>query len=837
MTDPFVNILLVDDRPENLLALEAIVEQKDYRIVKATSGEEALAHLLRYDFATILLDVQMPGIDGFATAKIIKARERTKNIPILFITANNMDAEHIFKGYALGAVDYILKPIDPFILKAKVAGFVDLYKMSLRLAEQAEALLEKARELEKANAELTAMTEDLRESEALAGVINETSIDSMIVMDELGVVLKVNPAVRSMFQWTEEDMRGRNVRMLFAEGEARDYVGGMLESAGGIGYHNLREATAVRRDGTAFPAEVQIGRRYVANKAIVACTIRDITAKKEAQELITHMAYHDGLTDLPNRRLFNDRLHEQLNRCKRHNKPLALLYLDLDLFKNINDSLGHHTGDRLLQEVAKRLVGSVRDGDVVARVGGDEFILLLPETNRETAIEVAETIMERCKAPYAIDHYELYFTASIGMSVFPFDGEDAPVLMKNADAALYRAKEQGKNKLKVFHSGMNIQSYRAFVLQHDLRKSIERSELSLFYQPRVDVDTGTVTSVEALLRWRHPSWGMILPSEFIPLAEESGQIVEIENWVLRTACLQCKQWNASGLMPVRIAINFSAQQFWQKDLPDKIKSAIAEAGIRPSELEIEITESTLLRHEEGITAVLEQIRKMGVKISIDDFGVGYSSLNYLRKYPLDTLKIDKSFIQDISSKSPGSIALVSSILTLAESLNMSVIAEGVETEEQLDVLKKERCRVIQGYLFCPPVPPEELEALLPRKEAGDSREASEKTPPVRPGLHSRPESVPLTETGRTDQNQAILQVAIFRTKEQYDISSRETEVFQLIVEGLSNKEISEKLFISEHTVKNHITRIFQKLNVTDRMQAMSFVYQACMEESQKRLAQ
>ena len=824
-----VNLLLVDDRPENLLALEAIIERDDYNLIKASSGEEALVQLMKADFATILLDVQMPGIDGFATARIIKARERTKHIPILFITANNMDAEHIFQGYSLGAVDYIMKPFDPFILKAKVERFVDLYRMNLRLAQQAEALAEKAAQLEKANCDLSALSSELRESEALTNVIGETSIDSMIVVDEQGMILKVNPAVTPMFQYDAEELLGQPILDLFPDPRSRSIIATMLESDSLIGNAHIHEVTAARKDGSSFFSEIQAGRRYVRSKSIAAMTIRDMTGKKEAEALITHMAYHDGLTKLPNRRFFNNRLNAAIAEAKRSGQIFAMLYLDMDRFKYINDSLGHLVGDRLLELIAERLADSAGEDGFVSRIGGDEFAIILPDTNRERAIELAEHMLERFRVPFHIDRYELFVTTSIGMSIFPYDGEDPPLLMKHADAALYRAKEQGKNKLKIFHSGMNLHSYRAFVLQNDLHKAVERKELFLHYQPRVDLSNGAIVSAEALLRWEHPNWGQVTPSEFIPLAEETGLIVEIGAWVLETALRQSRDWEESGLAPIRVAVNFSAQQFLQKNLLDRIDAAIAEAGVEPQRLEIEITETMLMKHEEGVTHTLQQIRRRGIPISIDDFGVGYSSLNYLRRYPLDTLKIDRSFVRDIASHKPESIALISSIMTLARSLNMDVIAEGVETESQLEALKREQCTVIQGYLFCPPVPPDEFEVfLLKNAPEPDGGKAGRHAMPI-------PDAAPLPRggPGLADTSQAILQAAIRQTREQYAISARETEVFELIIEGLTNKEISDKLFISEHTVKNHITHIFQKLNVSDRMQAMSRIYQACMEESYK----
>lgn len=821
---------MVDDRPENLLTLEAILENDDYRLIKAHSGEEALKQLLKYDFAAILLDVQMPGMDGFGTAKIIKAREKTKNTPILFITANNMESEHIFTGYALGAIDYILKPFDPIILKAKVEGFVQLYKMNQCLIQQAEILTEKKRELEHANHKLSNITAELRVSEALANVISETSLDSMIIIDQEGVILKVNPAVEKMFQYHPSKILGENIKELFTNGKSAIFIKNILETLRildyTVEYENLNEAILSRLDGTTFPAEIQIGKRFVQNNYIIACTIRDITKQKQYQERISHMAYHDGLTNLPNRRFFNDRLVSTINMAKETNQPLTVMYIDMDRFKYINDSLGHLIGDKVLQESAKRLENCVQNSGFVARVGGDEFNILLPNTDREQALDIAEMIIESFQKPFFIDNYELYITSCIGISVFPYDGEDQQGLIKSADVALYRAKERGKNQYRVYHSGMDIKSYRSFILQNDLRKAIEREEFSLVYQPRVNIETGEVNSVEALIRWEHPNWGTLLPAEFIPLAEETGQITEIGEWVLKTALRQSILWRESGLKPIRMAINFSSQQFMQKDLVHSIKTVLNEARVQPHLLEIEITESILMGNESTIISTLNEMRKLGVYISIDDFGTGYSSLNYLRRFPIDTIKIDQSFIQDVSKE--GSF-LISTIIALAHNLKMTVIAEGVETNEQLNILRKYDCEEIQGYLFSPPISAKDFETFLQESQnqlsLGNEKIIAVDNQNV---MNTFANVIPFEFDYQ--QNQDIMNKALHHLKGQYSLSTREMDVFSLIVKGLNNKEISDVLFISEHTVKNHITHIFQKLTVNDRLQAMAKVYQTCIEQ-------
>ncbi|MFS0689344.1 EAL domain-containing protein [Sporosarcina sp. 179-K 8C2 HS] len=808
-----INILLVDDRPENLLAIEAIIERDEYNLVKASSGEEALKCLLKDKFALILLDVQMPGMDGFTTAKIIKAREKTKNVPILFITANNMESEHIFMGYSVGAIDYILKPVDPLILKAKVEGFVDIYKMERKLVQQAAMLTSKTIELENVNKDLSETTSKLLLSEALANVISDTSQDSMIILDKEGKILKVNPSGEKKLHYHNKELLGKNVRVLFTENESIDYLENLFMKIQHYeslrGYESHKEISLTRKDGTTFLAEVQIGWKLVQNQLIIACTARDITEHKKSEALIKHMAYHDFLTDLPNRRAFNETLINHLKNAREVNQPLGIMCLDMDRFKYINDSLGHSIGDRVLQEVSGRLCRSVRDQDFLARVGGDEFNIILPNTDRDSALEVAAHILEALQEPLVVNDYELYITTCIGLSIFPYDGVEFYELIKNADIALYQAKEQGKNKYRVFHSGMNMQSYRSFIMQNDLRKAIERDEFELVYQPRVNIATGKVESAEALLRWNHPSWGTVSPSEFIPLAEQTGQIVEIGDWVLRTACQQMKCWEENDYNSVRLAINFSAQQFMQKDLLSKFEKILEETKVAANLVEIELTESALLKNEDYIINTLHGLREMGITISIDDFGTGYSSLHYLSRLPIQIIKIDKSFIQGILDTTNENRLITSTIISLAKSLDLSIVAEGVETKEQLDFLSANQCDEVQGYIFSPPVPQRTFEKMMLQENV----------------------MVFDVKVPHEEQLENPIPVALDQIKEKYSITTREVEVFDLLLEGLSNKEISQDLYISEHTVKNHISRIFQKLNVTDRAQAMAKVYQYCVNKS------
>ncbi|PYE48835.1 EAL domain-containing protein [Paenibacillus barcinonensis] len=826
------NILIVDETPSHILILQTILESESYTLYTARSSAEGLACVLQHDFAAILLSVEMSEMNGFEMARIIKAGDRTQHIPIIFISSSPLKQEEICHGYAIGAVDYMVKPIESLLLKAKVKKFVELFQSNQKLAHQAKVLEEKSRELERINDELSAVSMELRESEAMANVIFATSLDSMIITDEHRVILKINPAAQQAFMYSEEELLGKHISVLLKY--EREECDRFWDEMGAWRFKHPREIDAVRKDDSSFPAEVMVGTCFVQNKVILACTFRDITNKKRSEYLITHMAYHDRLTDLPNRSYFNEQMHIYMYNARQKNEPLALLYLNLDRFKYINDSLGHKIGDLLLKQIAERLKATIREEDFIACFGGDEFNIILPRTNREQAISVAEDILNEFRQSFFIESYELYITTSIGMSVFPYDGEEVYSLLSNASAALYRAKEQGKNSLKLYHTGINIQTYRAFILQNDLRKAIERDELSLYYQPRLNLETGSIDSVEALVRWNHPHWGLILPSEFIPIAEETGLIVNMSDWVMRTACVQIRQWKATKqatLSRLRVSINFSAQQFMQRDFFDKLEALQQDTGANPEDIEIEITEYTLFGGNPDILSKLSILRDIGISISIDDFGAGYSSLNCLMNFPKDTLKIDKSIIQRLSDKSSDSITMVSAIITLAGSMNMSVIAEGVENGEQLQILQRIGCKAIQGYLFCPPVPPEELEHFIQNYDQPDQANQTYIAAHMT-GLTRYASSAEAIQTD-AKLNQSILQAAMKRTRERYGISARETEVLELLVKGLSNREISDQLFISEHTVKNHITHIFQKLNVSDRMQAMSYINQACMEESRR----
>ena len=450
----------------------------------------------------------------------------------------------------------------------------------------------------------------------------------------------------------------------------------------------------------------------------VVGVVRDITERKAAEQQIEYQAYHDSLTGLANRNLFHEHLSLALALAQRREKKVAILFMDLDHFKVINDSLGHSIGDALLREVALRLKGAVRDGDTVARVGGDEFTIVLQEVSRsQEAAIVAQKVMRTVAEPMEIDGHRLYITTSIGITLFPDDGEDAETLLKNADSAMYRAKDEGRNTYQMSTRELSRWTRERMAVESGLHRALEAGEFTLHYQPQVDVKTMTVVGMEALLRWIHPERGMILPEEFIGVAEDRGLILPIGDWVLRQACLDVRRFHERGLTGFRVAVNLSPRQFRDPSLGAAVASALRDSGIPAETLELEITEGVAMENVALTMTTLEEFRASGVSIAIDDFGTGHSSLSYLRRFPLDALKIDRAFVKDLPDKFEDA-AIVNAVIGLATGLGLRVIAEGVETAEQLAFLREAGCHEVQGFYFCPGVPIEKLESLVtPAAEA------------------------------------------------------------------------------------------------------------------------
>jgi diguanylate cyclase (GGDEF)-like protein/PAS domain S-box-containing protein len=468
------------------------------------------------------------------------------------------------------------------------------------------------------------------------------------------------------------------------------------------------EKEFLKQDGTQIP--VLFGAAL--HEEEIACFVVDLSQNRQAKEKLNHLAYHDALTDLPNQVLFKDRLKQAIALSRRNDQMQAVLMLNLDRFKTINDSLGYTAGDRLLQSVAQRLSSCVRESDTVARFGGDEFAVLLTQIPRaQDAANVASAIKSALDQAFLFEDQEIFVSSSIGISLYPHDGRDTSGLLKNASAALDRAKSLGGNVYQFYTAGGTTRALKQLVLESNLRPGLERAEFFVQYQPQVDIRGFHLVGMEALVRWQHPSLGLLYPSEFVPLAEESGLIIALGEWVMRTACAQSKAWQDAGLTPLRLSVNFSARQFQQATFMADVANILKETNLDPRWLELELTESSIMKDPEEAIEKLHELKLMGIKVAIDDFGTGYSSLNYLKRFPIDTLKIDKTFVSDVC-KDPHDTAIVRAIINLGHALDLTVIAEGVETKEQLQYLSALECDVVQGFLFSKALYAKAFEELL-----------------------------------------------------------------------------------------------------------------------------
>jgi diguanylate cyclase (GGDEF)-like protein len=476
---------------------------------------------------------------------------------------------------------------------------------------------------------------------------------------------------------------------------------------------SLLEVTGRRRDGITFPLELSVADLPEPRSLVV--TLRDITARKAVEDQIRYHATHDVLTGLPNRALFDDRLSTALRQSARHQDMIAVLFLDLDRFKIINDTLGHTIGDTLLVALSRRLRETVRAEDTVARMGGDEFIFILRGLkSAEDAVKPAQKILDAIRPPFHVGGHELHVTASVGISLHPADGPGADQLLKCADLALYRAKERGRDRIQLYNPALNVRVFEQMVLEGRLRRAIEQCQFVLLYQPQIELDSGELVGFEALLRWRHPELGLVPPDEFVPLAEESGLIEPLGRWVLRTACLQHRAWREAHLPPVRLAVNMSARQFQRNGLEERIREVLAETGMEASCLELELTESVLMQEGDHTASLLAKLSELGIGLALDDFGTGYSSLSYLKRFPITRVKIDRSFVRDIAT-SEGDAAVARAVIAMAHGLGVDVVAEGIETLEQLAVLRRYECDEGQGYLLGRPVEPTAVPEVMRRK--------------------------------------------------------------------------------------------------------------------------
>lgn len=556
----------------------------------------------------------------------------------------------------------------------------------------------------------------VRANEEKVSAITENVVDVIITINTSGIIEFANAAVKKVFGYEPSEIIGKNVNILMPspwrqrhDGYVKRYL---RTGESRIIGRTQRELQAIHKDGSLFPIDLAINETQVSGNKVFIGTIRDISEHLEAQERLNYLAHHDALTSLPNRASFQEHIEQALVHAKRHSFLVAVMFLDLDRFKVINDTLGHHVGDYLLKEVAQRLKSCVREGDIIARISGDEFTVLLDDVETlEDISPFANKMISIFAEPFYYSGQELFTSASIGISLFPDNGSDPQSMMQHADIAMYRAKAKGGNCFCFYTSDMNEMDNKRLKLETELRHALERDEFRLFYEPRVDIENGVFAGVEALLRWQHPELGLIYPLDFISLLEETGLIVPVGEWVIRTACLQNVAWQQAGVPPMCMAVNLSARQFNEQNLSQQVADILDETGLAPEYLELEITENILMQQTSATINMLWDLHALGVQLAIDDFGTGYSSLSYLQKFPIHTLKIDRAFVRDITTDADDA-AIVQLIIDMAHSLKLNVVAEGVESREQLEYLQGRKCSEMQGYYFSRPKPADELLPLL-----------------------------------------------------------------------------------------------------------------------------
>jgi len=690
-------ILIVDDEERNRKLLQVLLRADGYSTEQAANAEEALIAIAESKPDLILLDVMMPGMNGYELATILKADPVTLNIPIIMLTAQ-VDRSARLLGLKAGAEEFLTKPLEAAELSLRVRNLLRL-KVFGDFFQNHAVILEE---------QVQARTVDLHRFRAAM----DATADAITLLSRATMrFVEVNATACRMLGYAREEMLQMGPAQLFAGGThqlEKEYDAIIA----GDTTNEPKETLLRRRDGTHLLVEV---RRHIQRSGadwIIVGVLRDITERKEAEKRLIQMAHYDALTDLPNRTLFYKNLTRILNRATDRGWSGALLCIDLDHFKNINDTRGHALGDELLRQVSHRLVECIRIRDSIARLGGDEFaIILAARGGQQRAYAVAKRILELLRLPFSVKGNEVIVSASIGIAIFPDDALMAETLVKYADTAMYQAKHAGRDTFRFFTKQMNTDALARLDIETALRKAVENQEFVLHYQPKMRIDDGRVCGIEALLRWQRPGYGLVSPAEFIPVLEDTGLILPVGRWVLESACRQIAAWQASPIGGVAVSVNIAGRQFIAGNLELEVIRALESHNIDANLLELELTESSLMANTQSTIKTLQILRNLGVSISIDDFGTGYSSLAYLRRFPVDKLKIDIAFIRGITTNADDA-AIVLAIIRMAHTLKLEVIAEGVETAAQLEYLRSHRCDQIQGYYFSRPLPVTELEGML-----------------------------------------------------------------------------------------------------------------------------
>ena len=696
-------ILLVDDEPRMLSSLQALLKTQDYQLATADCGHEALDQLTKGDFDLVILDMLLPDMTGHEVMSFINANKAGTDV---IVVSGNSDIDSAIGALKHGAFDYLRKP----------------YAREELMKAVNNALKQRALETDNRQINL-----QLESSAKAYRYLVENSPDIIYALDEDGLFTFVNERVRLLLGFAPDELIGKHysilvhgddlelARFVFKERRIGERASSNIElrlkckngSCDNLTFENSLLTISFKSMGMYLTNEKESSNEFFGTYGVA----RDITERKRAEALIVYHAYHDALTDLPNRVLFKDRLGLSIIQSQRNETRLAVMFIDLDRFKLVNDTMGHVAGDELLRQVAVRLKGSLRRGDTLARIGGDEFVLLMPDLReKQDAGEIAEKFLNALQQPFFIGSDEARISASIGIALFPDDGSSIDELIRHGDLAMYHVKAQGKNGHAFYDCSMIDTSHQKLALEKDLRKALDRSELEMYYQPQIDVAKGRVVGAEALMRWNHPERGVLTPGEFLPFTEENGLIIPISEWMLESVCKDMIDFNATAVDQLKLSLNLSPQCL-ERGFSKKLKSALIRHDISPHQIEVEITENICIRNPEHAIEQLNMLSQTGVSIAIDDFGTGYSSLAYLQRFPINTIKIDQSFVKEIyffNTHSP----IILAIISIAKGLGLNVIAEGVETEAQAAYLERVGCTVMQGYFFHRPLSQKKLIQLL-----------------------------------------------------------------------------------------------------------------------------